>query len=431
MKPSNILETLLRAMRKIIPNRVYKILQPLYHYALAFFSALRYCFPSKDIDIIAVTGTKGKSSVTEIINAILEEAGYKTALSSTIRFKIGEHSEKNLHKMTLPGRFFLQRFLRNAVNSKCDWAIIELTSEGAKQFRHKFVSLNSLIFTNLSPEHIESHGSFENYLQAKLSLSKAVESSRKKNRSLIANIDDEHGEEFLDFEVPNKYPFSIKEVEPFTLNGGIDFTFHGKQISSRLCGEFNLYNILASIKFAENIGISEETIVRAVEKFDYIPGRVETIHVSDSKQAQDFSVIVDYAHTADSLEKLYTAFNDKDKICVLGGCGGGRDIKKRKDMGRIAEQYCKQIILTDEDPYDEDPEKIIRDIMIGIKDKASVDIIMDRKKAIGRAIGLAEKNDVVLITGKGTDPYIMKANGKKSKWSDSLTAKEELGKLLN
>ena len=147
-------------LRKITPH----FLISTYHYLLAFVGAVVFGFPSRKLNVIAVTGTKGKSSVVELISALLEEAGFKTAHASTIHFKIGDKVERNMHKMTMPGRFFLQHFLRRAVRAGCTHAVIEMTSEGARQFRHKFISLDALIFTNLAPEHIESHGSYENYV---------------------------------------------------------------------------------------------------------------------------------------------------------------------------------------------------------------------------------------------------------------------------
>jgi UDP-N-acetylmuramoyl-L-alanyl-D-glutamate--2,6-diaminopimelate ligase len=419
-----MLNKLLRQTKKIIPKKVFKILQPAYHYTLAILSALIYRFPSKKIFIIAITGTKGKTSTVEIINAILEESGYKTAISSTLRFKVGKISEDNTYKMTLPGRFFLQKFLRRAVNAKCQYAIIEITSEAAKQFRHKFVYLDALVFTNISPEHIESHGSFENYLNAKLKIAKALEKSPKKERFIIANKDDKFGDNFLNIDVSEKHGYSIRDVEPYTLKKeGLEFELDGNKIISKLSGKFNLYNILSAVVFAKTQNINTETIKRAIEKFGGIAGRMEKIDIG-----QDFNVIVDYAHTADSLEKVYEIFQTSRKICVLGSTGGGRDKWKRPDMGSVASRHCSQIILTDEDPYDEDPEEIVNDIKKGIT-RQIVEIIMDRREAIKKALSLAKTGDTVIITGKGTDPYIMGANGKKTPWSDSNITREELEKI--
>lgn len=418
------MEKILRTAEKIIPRKIFALAQPAYHYSLAVLSAIIYRFPSRKLRVIAVTGTKGKSSTTEIINAILEEAGYKTALSNTIRFKVGNESTDNLYKMSMPGRSFVQRFIRKAVNAHCDFVVMEMTSQGSMQYRHKFIELDALVFTNLSPEHIESHGSYENYVQAKVDIALEMANSKKQNRAIIANADDKEAEKFLACNADKKITFSIKDAEPFTiLPSGIDFTFSGQKIHSPLSGLFNLYNILGAIACAKNFGVVDEIIIRAVEKFSGIKGRVEKIEAG-----QDFTVVVDYAHTTDSLEKLYQVFSSSRNICVLGGTGGGRDTWKRKEMGRIADMYCDEIILTNEDPYDEDPQKIVADVAEGIKDQSPT-IIMDRREAIREALSRAKTGDSVLITGKGTDPYIMGPNGTKTPWSDARIAKEELQKL--
>lgn len=418
------MEKILRNLKKIIPSKLFRALQPAYHYSLALLSALVYRFPSRRIKVLAITGTKGKTSTTEIVNAILEEAGYKTALAGTLRFKVGDEEERNLYKMTIPGRFFVQRFLRRAVNAKCDWMVIEMTSEGAQQFRHKFIDFDALIFTNLSPEHIESHGSFENYKDAKLSIARSLAGSPKRPRIIVANADNEFANEFLDVDTETKTTYSLKDAEPYTLKkDSTSFNFMGTQICAHLSGAFNLSNMLAGISFARTIGVSPEVIRRALEKFHGIRGRVERVNMG-----QEFDVIVDYAHTTDSLEKVYEVFQDSRMICVLGGTGGGRDSWKRPAMGAIAGAHCDEIILTNEDPYDEDPQKIVSEIMAGAGN-GSAKIIMDRREAIAHALSLAKTGDAVIITGKGTDPYIMGPNGTKIKWDDADVAREELRKL--
>ena len=190
------MEKLLRTIEKFIPRKLYKFFQPAYHFLLAITGVIIYRNPSKQITVIGVTGTKGKSSTVEFINAILEANGNKTAILSTIRFKIGEKSRPNLYKMTIPGRFFTQKFLRDAVDAGCEYAIIEMTSEGARFYRQAGIHMDALIFTNLSPEHIESHGSFKKYKEAKLRLVRQLSRSKKPVRISIANIDNEHAQHF-------------------------------------------------------------------------------------------------------------------------------------------------------------------------------------------------------------------------------------------
>lgn len=420
-----MLENALSKIRKYTPTKIFNVLNPFYHYLVNLTGAIIYRFPSRKIKVIGVTGTKGKSTTTEIINAILEEAGYKTALSNTIRYKVDNESTDNKFKMSMPGRMFLQRLIRKAVNAKCDYIIMEMTSQGTMQFRHKFIQLDAFVFTNISPEHIDSHGSYENYRAAKLKIAKEMINSDKPDRLIVANADDKEAIRFLDCNADRKATFSIKDAEPYLIKAeGIEFTLAGHKINSALSGLFNLYNLLAGITTVKNLGVSDEIIIRAIEKFNGVKGRVERIHAG-----QDFTAIVDYAHTPDSLEKLYQIFETSRNICVLGGTGGGRDNWKRKEMGRIADSYCEEIILTDEDPYDEDPNKIVANVAEGIKNKAPK-IIMDRREAIATALKMAKTGDSVLITGKGTDPYIMGADGKKTPWSDAQVTREEIEKIL-
>lgn len=430
------MEKLLRKIKKLIPRKIFSWLQPIYHYKLALLGALIYGFPSKNINVVLVTGTKGKSSTTEFINAMLESAGKKTALLGTIRFKIGEKTWPNKFKMTTPGRFFVQKFLRDAVTAGCEYAILEMSSEAAKQYRHKFISINALVFTNISPEHIESHGSFAKYLNAKLSLAKALEKSDKKGRIVVANADDPESEKFLDIKVPIKVSYKLEDVKPFELKDtGSTFTLFSRQMHTVLPGKFNLYNILAAANYSYTQGVTLDQIKTAVENLDEIKGRVQKIQAG-----QKFAVIVDYAHTADSLKNLYEAFPDSQKICVLGNTGGGRDTWKRPEMARVADMHCDEIILTDEDPYDDDPEQIIEEMRVAIE-KKPVSVIMNRRTAIRTALEHAQileestttgvnKKVTVLISGKGTDPYIMRKNGAKEPWSDAQVATDELTKVL-
>lgn len=392
---------------------MFEKLKKVYHYILALAGAIIYQFPSRKIKVIAVTGTKGKTSTVEIINAILEEAGYQTVISSTLRFKVGEQSVNNLRKMTMPGRLFLQKILRRGVNAGCDYAVVEMTSEGAKQFRHKFIELDALVFTNIAPEHIESHGSYENYLKAKLEIARQLSRSKKLKKFIVVNGDDKEHVKFLQV-VDNgvqKIVYKLSDNETLKLH-------------TRLPGEFNLYNVLAAASLAQTQNVGLEIIQTTLNNFAGIRGRMEPIGL------QEFDVIVDYAHTPDSLRAAYKALGNKRKICVLGGTGGGRDHWKRPLMGQIAGENCDRIFLTDEDPYDENPEEIVKQVAAGIKSN-NYKVIIDRREAIREAVEIAQPGDVVIITGKGTDPYIMGANGKKTPWDDATVAHEELEKLKN
>lgn len=414
------MDKILRTIEKLIPKKLYKLGQPVYHYLLTLTGAIIYGFPARKIKIIGITGTKGKSSTTEIINSIFETAGYKTAVSGTIRFKIGEKERPNKYKMSMPGRFFMQKFLHDAVEEGCAIAIVEMTSEGSKQFRHKFIYTDAFIFTNLSPEHIESHGSFENYKEAKLRM---VDNLKKKKGVLIVNEDSPYAQEFRTRNKGTTIGFSVSKNAHIQTTSPISFEYDGLQFSSPLIGEFNVQNIVAAYHVAKRFDVPTEKIIEGIAKLSQIKGRAQFV-----PNTRGLEIVVDYAHTPDSLEAIYKAFEGKHKICILGNTGGGRDTWKRPKMAEIANQYCDKVLLTDEDPYDEDPIKIVNEMKDSI-DPAKLEIDMDRKSAIKKAILQANSGDAILITGKGTDPYIMRANGQKEPWSDFEKVEEVLREL--
>lgn len=338
-------------IRKIIPQ----FLIGWYHFLLAFLGAVLVGFPSRGLKVIGVTGTDGKTTTVNLIAKVLEEAGYKTALMSSISFRISEKELANKLKMTMPGRFVIQKFLRQAVNEGCQYVILEVSSEGIKQHRHRFIDFEAAVFTNLSPEHIERHGSFENYKKAKGKLFQATKNIH------IVNLDDKNADYFWRFPAKKKYGYKISDYP---------------NLKIKLLGEFNKYNAIAAISVGLSQGIDLEICKRAVEKAKGIPGRMEMVI------QEPFKVIVDYAVTPNALEKAYQAV--KPRICVLGSCGGGRDKWKRKVLGEIAGKYCQEIIITNEDPYDENPMEIIEQVASGAGNKAQK--ISDRREAIKKAL---------------------------------------------
>ncbi|MDB5189307.1 MAG: UDP-N-acetylmuramyl-tripeptide synthetase [Parcubacteria group bacterium] len=417
------MNSLKHAAESLLPRSLYRAILAPYHFVWTLGMALACGFPAKKLTVIGVTGTKGKSSVTEMIAAVLTEAGHTVAVSSTIHFTIGTESRPNKFKMTLPGRGFIQKFLAEAVSKGATHAVIEITSEAALQYRHLFLSLDAVVFTNLEKEHLESHGGIENYFQAKLRIGKALVRSRKRPRAIIANIDSPYGKRFQSLPVEVRLPFALADAQNLVLtDAGITFMYGGMEFALPHPGAFSARNALAAIRTAEFAGVPLPTVATALKHLTLIPGRAERIEAG-----QDFLAIVDYAHTPDSLEALYQAYPDRRKICVLGNTGGGRDTWKRPEMGRIADSYCAEVILTDEDPYDENPQTIVDAMASGMK--RAPKLIMDRREAISAALQLAQPGDAVLVTGKGTDPYIMRAGGTKEPWSDARVVAEELQKL--
>ncbi len=399
-------------------------LRPTYHRALAFIMALCYGFPARRLTVLGITGTKGKSTTAEMLFAILRAAGHKTALISTIRFAVEDESEPNLYKMTLPGRGFTQQFMRKALGAGCTHLVIELTSESVLQYRHLFLELDGLIVTNIQREHIEIHGSFANYVAAKRAIVETLVRSPKPRRILVANADIPESKSFLTAPVTRAIGFNESELSNVTADDAhVSFMYANVPFSLPLPGTFNALNALAAIKLAEAFGVSFATAATALRALPTVRGRVERIEAE-----QNFIAVVDYAHTPDSLKALYSAFPNQRKVCVLGNTGGGRDSWKRPEMGKIADENCDVVILTNEDPYDENPRAIVDAMARGMA--RAPRIIMDRREAIRTALASASAGDAVLISGKGTDPFIMGPNGSKEPWSDARVVREELEKLL-
>ncbi|MFH1838062.1 MAG: UDP-N-acetylmuramyl-tripeptide synthetase [Candidatus Kuenenbacteria bacterium] len=481
-----MLEKILNFGKKIIPKPIFNFFQPTYHALLSILACLWYRFPSNKLIVIGVTGTNGKSTTVNLIVKILEEAGFKVGLCSGINFKIKEKEWENKTRMTMPGRFALQKMLRKMVKANCKYAVIEVTSEGLKQKRGLGISFDIAIFTNLKSEHIEAHGGFEKYKQAKAKLFQSLENKwlNKKDvkKNIISNLDDEHGEYFLKFKADEKFGYKINaklktqnakdenlinmkpdktqnvpmaigtpiiigakdenlkiiEAKDIKENlNGTSFICNNIQFNLNLLGEFNVYNSLAGICLGLSQGINLEIIKKALEKIKGIPGRMEKIN-----EGQNFTIIVDHAHTPDAFELIFQIIQKNFQsnlkqtkiISVFGSAGGIRDKKKRPELGFIASKYSDFIILTNEDPYDTPPKEIIKDIAKGfVKEKMILEKnyweILDRKEAIKKALSLAQENDVVLILGKGCESCIKIAKNKKIPWDDRKVARELLSKL--
>lgn len=447
-------------LKKIIPPFVLNI----YYFLWALSGAVFYRFPSKNLIVIGVTGTDGKSSVVEMIGTILKEAGYKVASTSSICFKIGDKEWKNTFKMTMPGRWYLQRFLRRAVKEKCQYAVLEVTSEGIKQCRHKFIDFDVAVITNLTPEHIESHGSFENYKKTKGELFRALANSKTKildfkgqqtlkqkriKKISVVNLDDSNSEYFLGFWAEEKYGFTtnncypkikncVRAVDIKPLPFGLSFGVEKERFQLNLWGSFNVYNALAAICVGLSQEIDMATIKKGLQKIKQVPGRMEVVI------QEPFLVIVDFAHTPNALEKVYKAvvdyktskedfkqipdlsYRNSQLICVFGAAGGHRDKWKRPELGKIASYYCDRIILTNEDSYGDNLPDILLQIKSGIsKDKVKVtQEILDRREAIVAALNMAQPGDIVLITGKGCEPYMSLPDGRMIPWDDRKVVRD-------
>ena len=405
-----------------------------YHFLWAWVGAQLHRHPSEKLFVIGVTGTKGKTTTVELINAILENAGKRTALISSLRIKIGDESQKNTLGNSMPGHAYLQKFLHNAVRAKCSYAIIEVTSQAVVQHRHRFIHWNIGVLTNLAPEHIEAHGSFENYRDAKLEF---LEYVIEKGGKVFLNRDDKNFDFFIE---------ALGEHEPVTYSKDDEF-FHDSLPHIRsarmrrdnepphfLMSPFNEENIAVAVSIAKELGVANKIIDDAILEFEGVPGRMEFLHTGE------YTAVVDYAHTPESLEAAYGAakprpsndFPEPRLICVLGAAGGGRDTWKRPSMGAIAADYCDEIILTNEDPYDEDPQAIMNEIESGIpqplREDQHIYKILDRVEAIEKAVALAREGDVIIGTGKGSEDWIHAADGRKIPWNERAVFEAALAK---
>ena len=471
---------IINLIKRVVPHNFLEKIRPVYHFVMAYLAALFYGFPSNKLIVIGITGTSGKTSSVYLMATALNSAGYKTGYTSTAMFSDGDNEWLNDKKMTMLGRFFTQKMLSKMVKNGCVYAIVETTSEGIRQFRHRFINYDINFFTSLYPEHIESHGSFENYKKAKGGLfshlkkcsSKYIDQEKKviriKNnlskinfnkvrKTIIVNGDDEHSSffssfwaeekmayhygQFLDQDLPSVFYDNIKIADRriifdifFKQNISGEQKIVSKNIELSLLGEFNVINSLPLICLALNQELDLDLIVGELKKVKNIPGRIEMIDAG-----QDFLAIVDYAYEPVALGKLYKTIDlireNKQAgklIHILGSAGGGRDKSRRFILGEMAGHKADFVIVTNEDPYDENPLEIINQVASGSKSVGKLEgdnlfRVLDRREAIKKALSLVSSgNDLILITGKGSEQAICLKNGQKEPWDDRLVLKDEI-----
>lgn len=433
-------------MKELIKKFIPKFLLNGYHYSLAILAKWIYGHPSQYMLVIGVTGTAGKSSTCYFTAQILEQAGYKVGMTSTTLFKIGNQEWLNDKKMTMLGRLQTQQMLKRMRQAGCQIAIIETSSQGIEQYRHIGINYDWLIFTNLYPEHIEAHGGFENYQHAKGKLFKRLNQLPRKNfqpfgkikKTIMVNIDDEHADYFLNFAADKKVTYGLKKPA--------DISWQNYEFN--LLGAYNKYNVLAGIAAAKELKVAEQQIKTAISHLKPLPGRLEFI-----ANNLGIKIIVDYSFEPQAVAKLYQTVKEieyKKIIHVFGSTGGGRDKARRPLLGQLAAQQADIIIVTNEDPYDEDPKAIIAQVVEGAmgnnfqfpisnfqtilkfqihNSNKTVYAILDRRQAIRQALELTQPGDLILITGKGAEQAMCVAHNKMIPWDDRQVVREELAKL--
>ncbi len=357
--------------------------------------------PARQLKLVGITGTNGKTTTSFILREVLEKAGYKTGLIGTMRnYTCGEVIESNL---TTPDPMDLHALFDKMVKSGCEYCVMEVSSQALDQKRVAGLNFEVAAFTNLSQDHLDYHGSQEEYKKAKSALFKQCSLA-------VINLDDEAADYYIgEAECPvltysaksDMADFTAKNIQPF--NDGIKYEFVGKGVIGRIHfhmpGLFSVYNSMAAAACATGLGVELRSVLEALAFASGVPGRMEVVETG-----KDYTVIIDFAHTPDGLENVLKAVGEiaKGRIITLFGCGGDRDRAKRPLMGEIATRLSDLVVVTSDNPRTEKPEAIIDDILAGIKtNKKSVRVEVDRKKAIGLALSLAKEGDIVLLAGKG------------------------------
>ena len=359
-----------------------------------------YGYPQNQLKIVGVTGTNGKTTTTYILESILGEKN--VARIGTVEYKIGD--EIIPAPNTTPSSLEIIKICKKALEKNIKYLIMEVSSHGLDIGRVNMLRFEVGIFTNLTLDHLDYHKTMENYYLAKRKLFDLV----KDKKNSIINIDDEYGKKYLEY--TNGISYGIGqgdiqgEIKQITREGQeVTIKIFEKEykINLRLLGRYNLSNLLGAIGAVKTLGLSDEEIISKIPLIHGAPGRFEPVKID-----RDFTVIVDYAHTGDALENILKSINEfkTNRVITVFGCGGDRDKTKRPIMGGIAEKYSDIVIVTSDNPRTEDPEEIIKDIVVGLtKENHTVEI--HREKAIEKAISLAEKNDIILIAGKGHENY--------------------------
>ncbi len=412
-------------LSKLFPQSIKNWL----HLSEAVVASLWFGRPARKLRIIGVTGTNGKTTTANLIARILEESGAKVALASTINFRVAGKEAVNASKFTTLAGWKLQRFLRDAADAGCTHVVLETSSHALDQKRVSGIPYEVAVITNVTREHLDYHKTMEEYRRAKRRLFDMATVA-------VVNLDMWEPEFFLEG-AKKKKTYSITDhaadiyAEDLvrTLSGS-DFTVSGVPFHTDLPGTFNVENALAAIAAVSALNVPLDVAARGIAKVSIVPGRVDPV-----RNALGATILIDYAVTPDSLEKLYrlvsTMKKDGAKIVAVFGACGERDRGKRPVMGEIVSSHADTVILTNEDPYHEDPERILDEIEAGIRGKekgVNFFRIFDRREAIAKALSLLRSGDILLVTGKGAEET-MAIGDERLLWNDRTVIEEELKRL--
>lgn len=415
--------------RKALPMGAVRRLEEGYRKSRVRLVSARYGNPAKDLQVIAATGTNGKTTILYYLNEILKEAGFKTALFTTAVIEVAGDSRINDLNATVALTSQMQRFFRDAKKAKVDYTLLEVTSHSLHQHKLDGVPIKAAIMTNLTQDHLDYHKTMEKYAAAKSKLFQG------EPEFIILNRDDEWYEYFdkfyagaqkITYGKHNEAEAKIVHTKLYRKGSEARVVIDHQttvNLATALPGEFNIYNMTAATATAYLLGLKVNDIIEGVANVESIPGRFERVETN-----KGYDVIVDYAHTPDGLEKFLTAAKaiTKNRIILVFGACGDRDKVKRPIMGEIAAKLADRIILTDEESYNEDPDTIRAEIMQGIqsaKGDGKTTEVADRREAIRKALDVAKKGDMVLITGMGHEKFRV-IKGNKEPWNDADVVRE-------
>lgn len=383
-----------------------------------------YGYPQDELKIIGITGTNGKTTISYVIEQLLGEE--KTARLGTIEYKVGD--EVIPAPNTTPKSLDIVKICRKAVDKGLTYVVMEISSHGLSLGRVNMLKLDVAVFTNLTQDHLDFHKNMENYFEAKRKIFDLL----KDKKNSIINIDDNYGKRYLEYTDGISYGINSGdisgEIESISRHGQkVKINVFGKEYETelQLLGKFNFYNLLGAIGAVKCVGLKDEDIFDKLKDIKGAPGRFEPVKLN-----ADFSAIIDYAHTPDALKNILDSVNElkSKRVITVFGCGGDRDSTKRPIMAKIAEDNSDFVVLTSDNPRTEDPHKIIEDVKKGFE-KNNHHVEIDRTKAIFDAVQKAEKDDIIVITGKGHETYQI-IGREKIHFDDREVIREALDKLI-
>lgn len=428
-----------KIVKSIIPKNIFSRIEPYGHLTEAIFANINYGFPSRKMHIIGVTGTNGKTTTTFLIHKMLHKAGFKVGMLSTVAWGIGDNLKPQIQHMTTEKASILQSRLLEFYRSGVEWVVVETSSHALAQYRNWGLDYEIAVMTNVTNDHLDYHGTFENYLEAKLKLFKIT--AKNEQRFGVVNADDPNAIKFIN-SVPNSISYGLKTGDLRAKNIKLEAD-HSEYVAKikdeeykiriNIPGGFNISNSLAAVAVGRELGLTKKQIEDGIAALDGVEGRMTVVN-----EGQKFKVIVDFASTPDAFENLFAAVRPlvKGKLIAVFGSAGRRDEKKRAIQGEIAGRFSDEVILTEEDDRDIDGNMILEQIAAGAKKAGKTKdknmfLILDREKAIQFAMTRVKSaDDAVVLLGKGHEKTIERADGEHP-WREIEVAKKALKKLKN